>query len=230
MINKFKTIENLGVFQKFKWDNKALDKKKNIIEFKDINILYGWNYSGKTTLSRIIRAMETGEISDKYKNPNFCVSFEDGTTVDQNNLTSHSENIRVFNEDFVRRHLKFISNPDDGVESFAIAESGNIEILKEVYALNKELGSNKEGEKTELYAKLERKSNNYLARKNEYEEAKKSLKNKLSTEAKGIKDSIEKYGEPNYNIRKLESEIEQVLNQEFDSITNEQKFEKEKLI
>ena len=29
-------------------------------EFSDINILYGRNYSGKTTLSRIIRAFEKG--------------------------------------------------------------------------------------------------------------------------------------------------------------------------
>ncbi|MEB3733722.1 AAA family ATPase [Halopseudomonas pachastrellae] len=32
--------------------------RQNIAEFKKINILYGRNYSGKTTLSRIFRALE----------------------------------------------------------------------------------------------------------------------------------------------------------------------------
>lgn len=58
MITKFKSIKNLAVFQNFEWDNTVKEKNGTIKEFKDINILYGRNYSGKTTLSRILRALQ----------------------------------------------------------------------------------------------------------------------------------------------------------------------------
>ncbi|MBU0464491.1 MAG: AAA family ATPase, partial [Proteobacteria bacterium] len=81
MIKKIKTINNLAVFQDFEWDKTVVDKNNNVCEFKSINILYGRNYSGKTTLSRILRAMETGELSDKYENPSFCVPMQDEADV-----------------------------------------------------------------------------------------------------------------------------------------------------
>lgn len=42
---------NFGSYKNFKWGN-------NLEEFKTINIFYGRNYSGKTTLSRIARSFE----------------------------------------------------------------------------------------------------------------------------------------------------------------------------
>ena len=77
MITKFKSINNLAVFQNFAWDNSLRDEGNNIVSFKRINIFYGRNYSGKTTLSRIVRALELGDISDKYENPKFEVSIKD---------------------------------------------------------------------------------------------------------------------------------------------------------
>ena len=38
------------------------DASRNGLEFKELNIIYVRNYSGKTTLSRIIRAYETHEV------------------------------------------------------------------------------------------------------------------------------------------------------------------------
>ena len=53
MFKKILNINNMGVFNDFDWDNSVRDKGNNIVEFKKVNILYGRNYSGKTTLSRI---------------------------------------------------------------------------------------------------------------------------------------------------------------------------------
>lgn len=78
MIKKIKSIENLAVFQNFEWDAEVKNQQGHALNFADINILYGRNYSGKTTLSRILRAIEKGNISDKYINPQFSVLFDDG--------------------------------------------------------------------------------------------------------------------------------------------------------
>ena len=77
-VTKITTIENLAVFKDFKWDDYVKDKDGRILTFQDINIIYGRNYSGKTTLSRIFRAFETGKISDKYVNPKFQLVNKDG--------------------------------------------------------------------------------------------------------------------------------------------------------
>jgi len=49
MIKKIQSINNLAVFNDFNWDDSVKDKQGNVCEFKNINILYGRNYSGKTT-------------------------------------------------------------------------------------------------------------------------------------------------------------------------------------
>jgi wobble nucleotide-excising tRNase len=90
----------MAVFQNFQRDSSVRDDGDNKVEFKKVNILYGRNYSGKTTLSRIFRALKTGTISKKYTSPEFQVSFKDGTKKTQNSLNNHGKVIRVFNEDF----------------------------------------------------------------------------------------------------------------------------------
>ena len=49
MITKIDQLTNFGLYRQFKWGNNALFAKRNLI--------YGWNYSGKTTLSRLFQIM-----------------------------------------------------------------------------------------------------------------------------------------------------------------------------
>ncbi|NNE55713.1 MAG: AAA family ATPase, partial [Flavobacteriales bacterium] len=100
-IEKIDSIKNMAVFQDFSWAPAVRNEDNSVARFEKINILYGRNYSGKTTLSRILRAMETGNISDKYENPSFVVTFVDGAKETQSILAAHGKIIRVFNEDFV---------------------------------------------------------------------------------------------------------------------------------
>ena len=60
MLKKIQYIKKLGVFDDFSWDGEVKNKNGEVQSFVDINIIYGRNYSGKTTLSRILRALETG--------------------------------------------------------------------------------------------------------------------------------------------------------------------------
>ena len=79
MIKKFKTIKNLAVFRDFDWDTSVLDSQGRVQQFSQVNVIYGRNYSGKTTLSRMMRAFETGKLSDKYGAYSFSIETEAGT-------------------------------------------------------------------------------------------------------------------------------------------------------
>lgn len=234
MIKKIKSIANLGVFKDFDWDKEVLEGDGSAREFKEINILYGRNYSGKTTLSRILRAMETGKLSDKFENPSFCLAFTDGMQTTEKNLTNHGKIIRVFNEDFVRDNLRFINNPDDNIEPFAILGEDNNKIEQEIEALEKELGTQQQGKETGLYAQRAEARKEYSQHKDEHKKAFEALETQLSDKATnraiGIKYKPERYGDQNYNVTKLKADIEEVLKQSYSPPTNDQLSDCEKLI
>lgn len=234
MIKKISTIRNLAVFNNFEWDKSVLDKTGRPIDFVKINILYGRNYSGKTTLSRILRAMEIGVISDKYENPSFSILFDDDSSLNQNQLLTCPKNIRVFNEDFVRDNLRFISNPEDNIEPFAILGDNNNVLNNEIAALELEVGSNEKGEETGLYAQLmidsEACTNAQLAYKQTLDKLDKQLSEKATGRATGIKYKSEKFGDQNYTKTKLENEIKIVLADTYKAIDSSKKVEFEKLL
>lgn len=98
MIKKINRIKDFGVFHNFSWN-------ADIPEFKTFNLLYGWNYSGKTTLSRAFRCLELSALHPDY--PSATFDFEDtaGTHYDQQFLNPPL--IRVFNSDFCRKNLQW---------------------------------------------------------------------------------------------------------------------------
>jgi len=234
MITKINKIKNLAVFQNFEWDKSVVNKVNTPIEFQRINILYGRNYSGKTTLSRIIRAMEMGEISRKYENPDFSIFIKGEAEVTSNDPENHNKKIRVFNEDFVRDNLKFISNPDESIESFAIIGNDNNKIEQEIKALEVELGNSEEGKETGLYALLKSINKKFKTAQLSHQTTKKKLDKQLKAKAIdreiGIKYKPERFGDQNYTTKKLETDIEAVLKSDFVQIDKAKQSESEKLL
>lgn len=234
MIRKFKKIENFGIFNNFDWENALLDKSGHAKNFQHINILYGRNYSGKTTLSRILRGLETGELSDKFENPSFIIELADKSLVTQTTLKNHSKKIRVFNEDFVRANLRFITNPDDSIEPFAVLGDDNNKIEEEIETLQAELGSKEEGKETGLYAEKEKVTTEYEKASKQHKTADDALEEKLSDKAInrkiGIKYRSERFGDQNYNTQKLKTEIQKVEDENYLSLTDEQLLQYENLI
>ena len=92
-------IKKFGCFSDFDWTN-ALREGQTIHDFKRLNIIYGRNYSGKTTLSRILRSYETGRLPENYDHPEFQVTTDNGSLT-QADVQSHPLDIRVYNRDFV---------------------------------------------------------------------------------------------------------------------------------
>lgn len=118
MITKINKIKDFGVLKNF--NGNALP------EFKTFNLIYGWNYSGKTTLSRVFRCLEKGKLHDDY----LTATFElENATVKYDNTFAVKPNIRVFNSDFVKENLKWDA---DNIEPIFLLGAENIELQTEL--------------------------------------------------------------------------------------------------
>jgi len=218
MIKKISKIKNIAVFDDFLWDKSVVDENGNSINLEKINIIYGRNYSGKTTLSKIFRAFETGISLDniKYENPSFSLQTDDDKTMTQDDISNlQLQIIRVFNSDFIRDNLTFLINPDESIKPIAILGEDNKNIEKEIHDLESELGTNEEGKETGLYLKLKNMNYKFNEKNNDFLKKDKKIKDKKQKYAldptNGIKYKVDLYGEHNYTVNKLENEIENVL-------------------
>lgn len=214
MINIITDI-NFGIFKNFNWDSNF----DNNIKFEKINIIYGRNYTGKTTLSRIIRGVETGFISEKYIDPKFKLVFDDNKNITQENYKNNTNIIRVFNEDFIRDNLSFPYNDDGKIKSFALLGKENVDIHKQIHKIEEELGTN-EKKKTGLYKELETKLQAYNISKESLKKAQESFQQQLTRGATLIGNNSR-----TYNKNNLQKDINTVLDSNYINITD---IEKEK--
>ena len=222
-IKKIDSIKKMAVFQDFQWKSSVRDEGNNIAEFKKINIFYGRNYSGKTTLSRIFRGVETGLISEKYASPEFQLSFEDGSKVSQNTLTGHGQIIRVFNEDFVKENLRFIVDDEHPINSFAILGEDNAKLEEEMAQHESDLGS--EEDRTGLIGKMIEKIEEHKAAERAYINKSSALEDRLRDKANKSRTGIKHnkiFGDANYNITKIRDDIATVRDESYSPTTPEQ--------
>lgn len=223
MIKKFSRINSVAVFQNFIW-NASLN------DFKKINLLYGRNYSGKRTLSRLSRALEIGELPKKWNAPDFIIEWTNGSQSSSSNLLGHGEVVRVFNEDFVRANLSFLSDTsrDDGeIAPFAVLGEKNLQIETQLSILQDALGSREAEQETGLYRKL-RESREHLAqiaklRAKKAKELEGLLKSVATEGEASIRNQPNVYGDQNYNIGKLRNHLDYVLSDDYTAITEQEK-------
>lgn len=210
-VTKINTVKNLAIFKNFNWNDCVKDKDGRIQTFQDINIIYGRNYSGKTTLSRIFRAFETGKISDKYLRPEFQLEVNDGGIIDQTQI-NNKQDFRVFNSDFIDENLSFLRDSDSGnIQPFAILGDANTTLVAEIEDLQNELGINKEEEKTGLYKELGDKEKSYKDADKNYNSKNTSLNSNLTDKARTMKNSYRDFVDANYNIAHIKSDIETIF-------------------
>ncbi|AYO52714.1 AAA family ATPase [Acinetobacter wuhouensis] len=236
-IIKLSKIDNFGIFKNFDWDLSLVNPsiQNQTYDFKDINIFYGRNYSGKTSLSKIIRALETKTISPKYQAPNFKILLADNSVVTHSSLATFTHPIYVYNSDFVKENLKFIHDDNQNVESFSVTLGGdNQQILDRIQQLNEELGSETENAETGIYLSIKNKKSELgiaqLNFNNKDKELQNLLKNKASGQEGSIRTQHNKFGDSNYNITKLTREIESVCKPIYQPLTEDTKASHDKLI
>lgn len=114
MIKKIDSIRNFGIYKNFSWNSSG-----GIKDFNHKNLFYGWNYSGKTTLSRIFSSLRDKKIHDSYANGTFKISTDSGT-YDSSNLESFPYDLLIFNSDYIKDNLNFSINGNDNSDSKTI--------------------------------------------------------------------------------------------------------------
>ena len=180
MVTKVTNIREYGLFKNFRW-------RDDLNELKRFNLIYGWNYSGKTTLSRVFRSVETRSIHVDFNNGEFELVDDSGRKLTQHNLDESRFNIRVFNTDYVEENLHWDSQEAEPV--FYVGKE-DIELQKRASHLEKEIGE----------LSTENEDNRKSLRK-----SKKELEDLLTNKAREL-DRIK----PPYDKRKLKQALEKV--------------------
>lgn len=134
MISKINKLKQFGIYQNFAWNGLDNFKKKNLI--------YGWNYSGKTTLSKLFQNLE---FKDKNK---YFSGAEFNFTTERNAIeTNHTENelenfpyfVKVFNTSYIKRIFTFDeTNSDIQPISFYLGDPSG-ELDSKIKKLNKKI-------------------------------------------------------------------------------------------
>lgn len=221
-------IGSFGSFTDLTWRKSLKDAGNTVQNFKRLNILYGRNYSGKTTLSRIFRALETGRIPLNYMGSTFTVRGDKGD-VTQTGLVGHGYDVRVYNRDFVSENLSFLVNQTNGeIKTFAIVGEKNKEIEDAIAAIQVKLGSveSKAGLRHELEAKKKERDRT----KGNHKTASDALEGKLRSHANDKIKQNRTYGPAVYNIDSIKKDIGSVKKPSFTPLTTEEQAAKVNLL
>lgn len=220
MINQI-DIVSFGSFQGLDWKKSVKDSGKNVQYFKRLNVLYGRNYSGKTTLSRVFRSLETGKLPLNYLGSSFSLTGDKGV-VTHAGLLAHNYDVRVYNRDFVTDNLSFLVNQEAGgvIKTFAIVGEQNKEIDDAIAAIEAKLGSveGKGGLRFDLEAKKKERDRT----KSAYTTASSALEEKLRVHANDKIKKNRQYGSAVYNIGHIKSDIASTKKAGFVALTTEQ--------
>lgn len=182
MIKKLTKAKDFGIFRDFHWDANILD------DFQKYNLIYGWNYSGKTTLSRVFRCFELGRLHDDYSGATFEAEDDTGAKYDQLDLNQPFP-IRVFNSDFVRDNLKW----ETDIEPILILGEENIKLQDELEEVTKQL--------TEKKGLIKRLNDDKIDKEQRIEKA-------FTSKASEIKNTL--LGIPNYDKTNLKPIVDRI--------------------
>ncbi|MBS3997211.1 MAG: AAA family ATPase [Hydrogenophaga sp.] len=220
MINQI-DIGSFGSFQGLDWKKTVKDSGKNVQYFKRLNVLYGRNYSGKTTLSRVFRSLENGKLPLNYVGASFSLTGDKGVVTDAG-LLAHNYDVRVYNRDFVTDNLSFLVNQEAGgvIKTFAIVGEQNKEIDDAIAAIEAKLGSveGKAGLRFDLETKKKERDRTKFAHTTAFSD----LEEKLRVHANHKIKKNRQYGSAVYNIGHIKSDIASTKKAGFVALTAEQ--------
>lgn len=197
MIRSIEVIKLLGVFSDFRWP-------AGLPDFKKYNLIYGWNYSGKTTLSRAFRCFEQGRPHEDFADAQIQLKSEEGGHV--LSAPDSAPVIRVFNIDFIHENLVFESGSATPILVLGAEDIANREALKTMKDERDSLIFDKassEKRRNELKTTIDRALSNY---------ARDFIKNPLSV--------------PNYDKTRFEPRVQECRMNPRDFLLDEQQLAK----
>jgi len=135
MITKITKLKNFGIFHDFSWN-------KDIPEFKRFNLIYGWNRSGKTILSRVFSACEKKSTAFKeYPKKDavdgiFEIKTDTYSTIKSWDIAKYNLPVKVFNQDFIDENISF--DPSNPSNPIVYVSEKDIESKKKLEDLKKD--------------------------------------------------------------------------------------------
>lgn len=123
MIKRIQYIKNFGVYKNFAWGN-------HLPDFKEKNIIYGWNYTGKTTISRIFSCLRNKQLHSKYLDAEFKLQLTDNSEIRQTDLASNALNVEVYNSEYIKQNLRW--ETDESVNGISFDVGENVGIREEI--------------------------------------------------------------------------------------------------
>lgn len=198
MIRKF-NIENFGSYKNYTWC-KSLNHQSGY--FNKVNLIFGRNYSGKTTLSRLLRVIENNELHNDYKDAKFSIdTYEQVNYFNESNVSTinSKEKIFVYNTDFIKDNLQWLVTDQGNISSFAILGKENIELKEKIHQIEESIKSDEplliETQKSfEQQEQIEK-------------QLEKEINDLMTNNARDIRNNPQWFGNPNYNRNNLEKEI-----------------------
>jgi len=207
------------VFSDFTWDNEVKDENGAVTELKKINVLYGRNYTGKTSLSRVFKSLEDHRISEKITNAEFGILMDNNSQITNNNVSQCPADVRVFSSDFVSTHLQWLNDENNGeIIPFAVMGDRNLDIERKINDINDKLGSVTD-QKGFLFQRYQANElfNSATQQKNDYEN---KLNEKLRNKAREIKEN-QVFNDVNYDITKIRQDIANIKRSPRDPLSEE---------
>ncbi len=119
MFKSIQKIKGLGVYSDY-------TKPAGTQDFAIKNLIYGWNYSGKTSLSRLFSLIETKQSNPDLAGCTFTFETESGL-ITEINFDKSPLIVRVFNSDFVTTNLNFVGGAFEPILLLG-ADSGTAQI------------------------------------------------------------------------------------------------------
>ena len=208
-------INNFGYFKDFNWKKDVGNYTTDITaKFSEINIIYGRNYSGKTTLSRIINCLDKKVVHPDYINSNFEIILEDSTSIKSDNLYN-TLNVKVYNSDFMKEKLKWFYDKNYGIEPFTILGEKNIDVQNKIENVEKNI--------EEIDKKIIEKNSEFTSSEKNFKEIKENLENKLTEEARKIKENTNYFNVVTYNRKTLTDSFSKIKKNNVEILTDEEK-------
>ncbi|MBD1421991.1 AAA family ATPase [Sphingobacterium chuzhouense] len=116
MIQKIAKLKNVGIFENFTADSSLSD-------FKKFNLFYGWNGSGKTTISRFLNSVERENFLTDFQSGEYEIQLADRKVTHKSN-SSLPFKLYVFNQEFINNNIDWNKN---GAKSIVVISESKIE-------------------------------------------------------------------------------------------------------
>jgi wobble nucleotide-excising tRNase len=158
-------INDFASFKKYK-------PSAELPNFKRFNLIYGWNGSGKTCFSRILRSFELASpfFDNSDCEPVFEFKLSDGSSINNLDLTAF-KNIRVFNKDFIDENIFCDNGP------------------KPIFFIGKQSKEDKD-KIIEAETNLQKLKDNFLVKETRYNKARENSERALTDKARDIRTAL----------------------------------------